>query len=569
MHHSASGSIVFLSFKTKSERNDWHDTIVSALRNLQVPIKSDSDEDFTPHRPRVNTEPEQDLAVVRRNSPPNPTREVKTDPIGGAEGFKNVLHELKAKTHTKPENGPESDKPIHPCCLRNHVVSHHHDGRNMIFHPEHHYENVHHVQSEDDWHREIKAKQSTVKLHHQVYTDFHKLTVIQTPQPSNDAPRWPKQRQPSFSKDTTSQNTQDFPSSEPDSTDQAAEPAYMNMHRGNRRSPVENDDRYPNSSSHSYVNDRNSPNYMNYRGTNSSAAFRHPSPPPPQLPERNQSTKHRRSSMKDRPLPQIPQQGATEKEAKVTKQFKRRPSNQYTESPRRLSQHDEDHLPSRSPPLLPPEKGQMLRRSQELLRDEMSQTNGVVKRFNKEDVVGGKIALVECNDNLIVAGWDASIAALTHSLHIGDNLTMVNQQMLSSAEFAQQTMNLTAQDEVSLKLQRIPYGILVTLHKDQPGQTLGIAVDGNEITQIYPNGLVNRQGKIRPQTPGIINSGLLCNYAITEINMRPVGFNATTQQVNEMLRNAGQDISLILHPIDFIQVLKEASAVSNWPCSSS
>ena len=35
--------------------------------------------------------------------------------------------------------------------------------------------------------------------------------------------------------------------------------------------------------------------------------------------------------------------------------------------------------------------------------------------------------------------------------------------------------------QVTLKVQRIPYGQLVTMHKDQPGQTLGIEVKGNEV----------------------------------------------------------------------------------------
>ena len=51
-----------------------------------------------------------------------------------------------------------------------------------------------------------------------------------------------------------------------------------------------------------------------------------------------------------------------------------------------------------------------------------------------------------------IAGWEPQNTALTHSLHIGDRLTMVNQQLISSANFAQETMKLTTEDEVYMEV---------------------------------------------------------------------------------------------------------------------
>ena len=268
----------------------------------------------------------------------------------------------------------------------------------MIYHPDHHYENVHHVESVDSWHREIEAKRSTVKLHHNVYNDFHQLTVIQTPQvTSNETPRWPKQRQPSFTEspqDSLSQNSTDFDSSQssdeavkwqnernPSFTDSpqdlssridftsadapavCGEPQYMNMRRSGRRSPVEDDERFPRRirGKHHYVNDLHDC---------ATSAIRHPSPPPPPLPERQTSIKQkntpRRPSMKDRPLPEIPDQGGAragpEKESKVTKVHRTKPSNDYTEPPHRRQGYE--RMPSRPVPLLPPLKGERLMQSQ-------------------------------------------------------------------------------------------------------------------------------------------------------------------------------------------------------------
>ncbi len=39
--------------------------------------------------------------------------------------------------------------------------------------------------------------------------------------------------------------------------------------------------------------------------------------------------------------------------------------------------------------------------------------------------------------------------------------------------------------QVALKLKRIQYGTLVTMHKDQPGQCVGIELDGNEVSVFY------------------------------------------------------------------------------------
>ena len=89
-------------YVSRSGRDDWFDTIVSALRALHVPVIDDS-ESHTPHRPRINTEPQNDL-VKRRISPPNlhVARVVASEPIGGAHGFGKVLDELKDKT-VKPK----------------------------------------------------------------------------------------------------------------------------------------------------------------------------------------------------------------------------------------------------------------------------------------------------------------------------------------------------------------------------------------------------------------------------------------------------------------------------------
>ena len=211
----------------------------------------------------------------------------------------------------------------------------------MVYHPENHYENVHFVQSENDWHKEITAKRSTVKLHNDVYNDFHQLTVIQTPQPSDEPPKWPPKQRPRQPSITSSPQQDDvhYPAESP-------EPTYMNTRNG-RRSPVESDEREVNCPKHQYINDRNS-------GA-SSVLFTHPTPPPPELPQRNDTSRRRSTSMKNRPLPQIPQEG--EAIAKVKTTFDRRPSNKntYVPSP---SRH-QDTLPIRAPPL-PPVKGNKL-----------------------------------------------------------------------------------------------------------------------------------------------------------------------------------------------------------------
>ncbi len=97
--------LLLLSVLYRSERDSWHDTIVSTLRTLQIPVKSNSNTEKTPHRPRVNTEPQQEL-VKRRDSPTNVERDVKTDPVGSVDGFKNVLDEMKTKVQTKPVSFP-------------------------------------------------------------------------------------------------------------------------------------------------------------------------------------------------------------------------------------------------------------------------------------------------------------------------------------------------------------------------------------------------------------------------------------------------------------------------------
>ena len=48
-----------------------------------------------------------------------------------------------------------------------------------------------------------------------------------------------------------------------------------------------------------------------------------------------------------------------------------------------------------------------------------------------------------------VAGWEKSSVVLMNALHVGDKLMMVNQQMLNSAGFAQDTITMTGKEQVN------------------------------------------------------------------------------------------------------------------------
>ena len=203
----------------------------------------------------------------------------------------------------------------------------------MVYHPEAHYQNIHFVESEESWHREIQAKQGGVKLHNELYDDFHKLSlVIHSPQPTSteeEGPKWPtKQRhvEPEATCPATAST------SEP-----VDEPLYINGPRcGSSKIPVENDERDPTGSRPSSL-----------RGSSlRSHDIVHPSPPPPPLPARRDNNTRRPASMRDRPLPAVPSKD--DDVAKVKKTSTRsRPTNQYVADPIR----QQPQQPRRVPPL--------------------------------------------------------------------------------------------------------------------------------------------------------------------------------------------------------------------------
>ena len=118
--------------------------------------------------------------------------------------------------------------------------------------------------------------------------------------------------------------------------------------------------------------------------------------------------------------------------------------------------------------------------------------------------------------------------------------------------------------------QRIPYGKPVMIKRSREGESLGMIREGNtaEIRQIERGGLAEEAG-LSTLTPDPIAaaaasggsassaiSSSVCTWTITEINARHLNLFFKDQEIRDRLNAVGREISMVLHPTDFIKALK-------------
>ena len=74
-----------------------------------------------------------------------------------------------------------------------------------------------------------------------------------------------------------------------------------------------------------------------------------------------------------------------------------------------------------------------------------------------------------------VVGWDCKhYPRLAESIHIGDEVTKINDVRVTSAHMARKALKACNTDQVDFVIKRLPYAHVMAIRRHQNGQKLGL-----------------------------------------------------------------------------------------------
>ncbi|CAD5113660.1 DgyrCDS2821 [Dimorphilus gyrociliatus] len=206
-------------------------------------------------------------------------------------------------------------------------------------------------------------------------------------------------------------------------------------------------------------------------------------------------------------------------------------------------------------PIAPKGVGSLKQLQVEKLKDEINCTGGV-KVILKKAICYHCLALVDALDSVWISGWHTTIRPyLKQVFHIGDQVLFVNGQKVENSKIAYQLIKRTKDDaNVTFLIRRIPYATVFVISNREESQDLGIVRKGGtaEIISVVQDSLANRYGLSVSAHFG----GQECNWFLTEINDRPLNLFFKRDEIEHRLQAVGQDISIVVQPITFIELLK-------------
>ncbi|XP_071947930.1 uncharacterized protein [Antedon mediterranea] len=500
---------IFLIATKKEDINQWYSALCK-LFHIESEVKL---------RQRSNTERyDRKQVQIGKNTISGPS-------LGGFLG--NALNNERRPLPAVPENQEQSTKSSDanadninfqvlselPCCIRHHMMQKHNDGRNMVD-TDTNYENIHFVRGVQEWQRKTEDSKFKLKNNNESYDLANKLKTIQTNTNSSEK-----------------QNHYELSVGLPVSNVNAAEddPIYQNTPR---KLPEENRQSW------------------------------HIAVSPPPLPEK-----------KKRPV--VPPTIAPKPKNKSDKSSSLksvRVYNEYVRSPL-LSEKNQP-----VPPKIAPKPMKKCNNSDEpsslrsfsrastkynvsgdYVREQgKSKTTSV----SKQELVRRGIKLAEINNGIWFGGFENSLEEenaedTPHWLMFGDQLIQINDQWLDSAKFADNIINTTTKQEVSLCVKRLPHAQIIPLTRQHSGQDLGLECHSREVTNVAPDHLASTQGRLRPEATGIM--GMNCTWTITHVNSEEIPQNITTEMMEEKLQSAGKVVNLIVQPTDFVKTIIEQS----------
>ncbi|XP_072030496.1 uncharacterized protein [Amphiura filiformis] len=153
--------------------------------------------------------------------------------------------------------------------------------------------------------------------------------------------------------------------------------------------------------------------------------------------------------------------------------------------------------------------------------------------------------------------WDSSGCPLEETVHPGDQIQRINGVDMKNFDiaFAKQMMENMKEEKIRFSIRRAPYANVLHIQLSQFSGDLGVDIEGNVITKVYPDGLFRKH--LRSKATGVLSPDLV-NWAITEINMQPVNQNYSTSQIRYLLDKSVTEVALVIQPSDLIQAMRDA-----------
>ncbi|XP_033633615.1 uncharacterized protein LOC117295157 [Asterias rubens] len=456
------------------------------------------------------------------------------------------------------------------CCSRNHVVGFNKQGTNMAT-TDVVYENVHYVQSHDQWVMDVELRKNILSTQRDIYNGFQELDTL-----TNSRVHRPTS--------TASSSSMSSSSSEEDLGRASSEPIYeQSIPR--RREPEEIDDRACEIED-LYLTACKKPEQF---ALNNLSKVRHQQPAvslpcdpvnlrprPTSLESTEDNTVDPGPMRNQKLLPELPPRKAPTpppRQAPTLVPRRHAPTAPPRQAPPLVPRrHAPTLLQRQAPPTKPRPRLQKAhqepppRQEHSMPREELHQKlqtlqdeqrkQSITKTVNKQILVGNKIRLMQVKNGIWVAGWDESEPSLGSIFRVGDQLIKINKQALTSASFAHSIIDSTDDDEVIVVLKRLPRATVCPINRRTPRDELGIKLAGNEIIELHECGLVSKFGCLKPQTTGV--SGDMCNWAITEVNMVPLDLFASEDSIFRTLRSGTlNELVIVVQPVDFVQKIRE------------
>ncbi|KAH3790021.1 uncharacterized protein LOC127841045 [Dreissena polymorpha] len=193
----------------------------------------------------------------------------------------------------------------------------------------------------------------------------------------------------------------------------------------------------------------------------------------------------------------------------------------------------------------------------DILRSEIESVSGLCKLISKAHFMQG-LALVECFGRIWICGWDVKkFPRLYDKFHIGDELTAVNDVQVCDIDFAHKLVKNVKAENIEISIRRLPHGQVFAIQRSAEGENLGIRRDGPtaEIIYVDPHGLASKHGLSNKATS--MDKVTLCNWTLTEVNMRPLNLFSKDKQIEHRLLAVGKDISIVVQPSDLVREIKK------------
>ncbi|PIK58604.1 hypothetical protein BSL78_04510 [Apostichopus japonicus] len=135
---------------------------------------------------------------------------------------------------------------------------------------------------------------------------------------------------------------------------------------------------------------------------------------------------------------------------------------------------------------------------------------------------------------------------LLGKFYLGDRILDINEQMITTTDFAYSIIKTSKNDMVKVTVKRLIRGYFVELHRRNPEEGLGFSLtDGPVIASVSPGTDFARKA----------NCAMMEKMVITHVNGQYIPFNSETRQVNMTIRDAGSRFFVILQPLDFMTEL--------------